>query len=153
MAKYTAPQVAGRALIVDRGRLLLVRGDGDGTFWTLPGGRADLGEDIKSCVRREVYEETGLTVSVGDMYAVSEYYDAAETFHTLQVHFICAIESGAVQDGWVDQGGAVEEVRFFTHEELQAVDIVFPNFLRDGAWRDGLGAVRYMGMNLKGIDK
>ena len=149
MAKYTAPQVAGRALIVDRGRLLLVRGDGDGTFWTLPGGRADLGEDIKSCVRREVYEETGLTVCVGDLYAVSEYYDPAATHHTMQTHFICTIEAGTIQDSWIDHGGNVEEVRFFTHAEVMDLPIVFPDFLRNGEWKDGPIPVRYMGMDIK----
>ncbi len=149
MAKHTAPQVAGRALIVDRGRLLLVRGDGDGSFWTLPGGRADLGEDIKSCVRREVYEETGLTITVGDLYAVSEYYDPVATHHTLQAHFICAIAAGEIQDSWVDHGGSVEEVRFFTHAEVMELPIVFPDFLRNGEWSNGPVPVRYMGMDIK----
>jgi 8-oxo-dGTP diphosphatase len=34
-------------------------------LWTLPGGGLDHGEDPRSAVVREVYEETGLSVTVG----------------------------------------------------------------------------------------
>ena len=34
-------------------------------MWTLPGGGLDHGEDPRAGVRREVYEETGLTVTPG----------------------------------------------------------------------------------------
>ena len=55
-------RAAGRAIIVKDNRLLLVRGDGDGSFWVPPGGRCDFAEDIKTCVAREAFEETGLKV-------------------------------------------------------------------------------------------
>ncbi|MFC7343170.1 NUDIX hydrolase [Saccharopolyspora griseoalba] len=58
------------ALVFDpRGRLLLVKranepGRGQ---WSLPGGRVEQGEGDHSAVRREVFEETGLDVTVGDL--------------------------------------------------------------------------------------
>lgn len=58
------------ALIFDpRGRLLLVkRANEPGRgLWSLPGGRVAEGESDHSAVRREVFEETGLTVTVGDL--------------------------------------------------------------------------------------
>ncbi|WP_395711506.1 NUDIX domain-containing protein [Reyranella sp.] len=42
--------------------LLLLNGRGE---WDLPGGRPDPGEEPRSALRREVMEETGLTVDVG----------------------------------------------------------------------------------------
>ena len=130
------PQVAGRGLVVRDEKVLLVRGDGDGTFWTLPGGRSDLGEDIRTCVRREVYEETGLSVAVGSVFSVSEYYDETLGWHVLQVIFRCVIETGTLQDGWVDHGGTVQKAEFFTVEELRQLDTVFPSYLRDGWEKD-----------------
>jgi 8-oxo-dGTP diphosphatase len=50
-----------------RGRLLLVKRahePGRGK-WSLPGGRVEPGESDHSAVQREVFEETGLSVTVG----------------------------------------------------------------------------------------
>ncbi|MCI2417744.1 NUDIX domain-containing protein [Saccharopolyspora sp. K220] len=52
-----------------RGRLLLVKRahePGKGK-WSLPGGRVEQGETDHSAVQREVLEETGLSVVVGEL--------------------------------------------------------------------------------------
>ncbi|TDD42652.1 NUDIX domain-containing protein, partial [Kribbella antibiotica] len=46
------------------GRVLLARyvsPGGEGTWWTLPGGKVEHGEDPFAAVTRELMEETGLT--------------------------------------------------------------------------------------------
>lgn len=129
------PQLSGKGLVIKDGCLLLVRGDGDGTYWALPGGRSDQGEDIKSCVRREVREETGLRVRVGRLFAAAEYFDPEISFHVMQMIFHCTVEEGALRGDWVDCGGTVAESRFFSHEDIQTLQTVYPTFLRDGTWR------------------
>lgn len=54
--------------------LLQKRRDGD---WGLPGGLMDLGESFEEVAKREVYEETGLTVNhlkLLDIFSGSDYY-------------------------------------------------------------------------------
>ena len=45
------------------GRVLLVRRTDDGN-WELPGGRIEVGETASEAVRREVYEESGITIAL-----------------------------------------------------------------------------------------
>lgn len=59
------PQVGVGVLIIRDGRILLGKragSHGAGT-WALAGGHLEFGESIEACARREVWEETGLTLS------------------------------------------------------------------------------------------
>lgn len=53
----------------DRGRLLLVREDGE---WLAPGGEVETGESHRDALVREVAEETGISITVEDLVAVTE---------------------------------------------------------------------------------
>jgi 8-oxo-dGTP pyrophosphatase MutT (NUDIX family) len=64
-------RVAGVA-IAD-GKVLLHKTPSD-KFWSLPGGRASLFEFSKDTLIREMQEETGMDVEVGEMIWVSENF-------------------------------------------------------------------------------
>jgi 8-oxo-dGTP pyrophosphatase MutT (NUDIX family) len=55
----------------DGGRVLLCRNHRD--EWELPGGRPQRGEQFPACLRREVLEETGLTVAVKELLSAYPY--------------------------------------------------------------------------------
>lgn len=59
---------AGAVVVDDMGRVLLVRRGRDPGrgLWSVPGGRVEPGESFSHAVVREVEEETGLAVAVGD---------------------------------------------------------------------------------------
>ena len=54
------------------GRVLLVRQNYGHRFFGLPGGVLDDGESAAEAAVREAFEETGLTVTVGDPLAVED---------------------------------------------------------------------------------
>ena len=51
-----------RAVIRDETGAVLLQLRGDFRIWGLPAGGMELGESVQDAVRREVFEETGLTV-------------------------------------------------------------------------------------------
>lgn len=61
--------VVGAAVTLDsRGRILIARRPDDsmlGGLWEFPGGKVELGESPRDCIRRELIEEMGLEVEVG----------------------------------------------------------------------------------------
>jgi ADP-ribose pyrophosphatase YjhB (NUDIX family) len=59
---------AGAVVRDDTGRLLLVRRANEPSrgLWSLPGGRIEPGETAPVAAAREVFEETGLRVAIGE---------------------------------------------------------------------------------------
>ncbi len=54
--------VSVKGVVIDRGKVLLLRNERD--EWELPGGKLEPDEEPEDCCRREILEETGLTVRV-----------------------------------------------------------------------------------------
>jgi ADP-ribose pyrophosphatase YjhB (NUDIX family) len=69
---YTDPKVGVGVVVVEEGRILLVRRamNPERGKWSLPAGYLDQGEDPKLTAAREVLEETGLVVSIGETLEV-----------------------------------------------------------------------------------
>ena len=60
-------QITTQAVIMDqKGRVLLLKRNKLGGLFTLPGGTIHQGEEIKVGLKRELKEEVGLDISVGD---------------------------------------------------------------------------------------
>lgn len=57
-----SPGVA--AVIFDTDRRVLILKRSRGIYWSLPGGRLDLGESAQDCCVRETFEETGLQTRI-----------------------------------------------------------------------------------------
>jgi len=59
----------GAGIVWRRGKILLCKRKADAMFggmWEFPGGKIDPGESPEECIRRELQEECGIDVSVGE---------------------------------------------------------------------------------------
>jgi 8-oxo-dGTP diphosphatase len=99
---------AGAVVRDDRGRLLLVRRGRPPSagLWSVPGGRVEPGETPAQAAAREVREETGLDVRVGDLLAIVEIDE-------FLVHDFAATVIG----GDLRAGDDAAEVRWCTFDE------------------------------------
>lgn len=61
--EYQLP-ISVKAVVSVRGRLPLLKNERE--EWELPGGKLELGERPEVCVGREIEEELGIPVSIGD---------------------------------------------------------------------------------------
>lgn len=69
-------KLVAAAIIISRGKVLLARrkrGDSHQGCWEFPGGAVEAGETIVECLARELKEELGVTATVGEVIARSEY--------------------------------------------------------------------------------
>jgi len=72
---------AVRALIINDGRILLLRKDGgdQGTRYALPGGAQETGETLSQALQRECLEEIGTQVRIRDLLHLAEWFKPRET--------------------------------------------------------------------------
>lgn len=77
MTGRSRPEVGVGAVVVDTGRLLLVRRGRAPSIgqWSVPGGRVEAGETVRAAVVRELAEETGLVGECGAFVGWSEVVD------------------------------------------------------------------------------
>ena len=70
---YRDPKVAAVVLVTDdRGRLLYIRRNHEPVMfrWSWPSGFVDAGERVEDAAAREVREETGIEVEIGELLGV-----------------------------------------------------------------------------------
>lgn len=89
--------VDGKVVLVKRGHPPL-QGE-----WSLPGGAVELGETLEAACRREVQEETGLTVDIGRVIEVFDRISldpaARVQYHFVLVDYLCRATGGTLGCG------------------------------------------------------
>ena len=111
------PPVIVSAAVVERNSQYLVTRRLRGThlegFWEFPGGKCEEGESHTQCLVREIREELGIDVTVGEklLAVVHEYRE-----RTVELHFFrCAVHGEP-------QPLLGQEIRWISRRELKMLD-------------------------------
>jgi len=95
--------IVAAAIIVEEGRVLLTqrkRGSHLEGMWEFPGGKVEDGEDPKDAVARELREELGIAIDVGDIVDVT--FHAYETKSVLLLFYRATRRAGSPEPRALD---------------------------------------------------
>lgn len=109
----------------DEGRFLLVRRGREPARgrWSIPGGKVEAGESDPEATAREVLEETGLAVEVGEL--VGTVTRAAPGGGTFLIRDYLATPHPEADPAGVRAGDDAVEVGWFSELELRDLPTVF----------------------------
>lgn len=129
---------AGGCIFNDRGEVLLQR-RGDCDQWGFPGGTVELGETPQMAAVREVKEETGLDVVVGELIGIYTDFDVVcsngDQFQSILIAYELTVMGG---DLFCDQQ-ETKELKYFSLTDVPELFCKQHNdILRDVRKRKGI---------------
>jgi 8-oxo-dGTP diphosphatase len=109
--KVLIQDATGRYLLLKRSNNSI---EGPG-MWDLPGGKSHAGEDLESAVGREVFEETGLKISIDKVLG-------AFKADIMGLNVAVLVLQGRLLHGTVRLSSEHDDYRWVQHSELMEVD-------------------------------
>jgi mutator protein MutT len=120
------------AIITDsQGRLFLARrgikAKNERGLWEFPGGSVELGETMAAALRREMREEFGIEITVGELLDVVDHILKQEGQHWVSPTYLCTITSGephimepekCAEIGWFHPDAVPKELTQISRENL-----------------------------------
>jgi 8-oxo-dGTP diphosphatase len=119
---YDNPAATASALVLRDGRLLLARRAREpmAGWWDVPGGFVEADEDPRDAARRELLEETGLRVEIGDLVGVYTDRYGAQGLSTLNLFYTARVLGGEQRPA-----DDVSEIAWFAPEQIDIARIAF----------------------------
>jgi ADP-ribose pyrophosphatase YjhB (NUDIX family) len=118
--KMNIPRVGTAAIIINNNTILLGKRDKEPERgkWVLPGGKIEPFETMEETLKREIFEETGLLISVIDQLRTFELIDKEKNQHRIIIY-----QFAEIIDGQLIPSSDISEIKFFKKEELKYLDI------------------------------
>ena len=124
----TLIQCAASIICVDdQGRILMGKRS-DNKMWGYSGGAVEIDERVEDCAKRELYEEMGLIAEELEFFYVNSgpeahyVYPNGDEVSNFEIIYICRKWHGEPKS----QDGEMEELRFFSCEEIDLSEISPP---------------------------
>ncbi len=150
-------RIRSAVILMQDAKMLLVKhvDPKSGDEWWIPPGGGLLPDEssVVDCAAREVFEETGLTVSVGRLIYLRDFVERQASVHYLELFFLADGFTGELTMDHVVGSGPdeefIQELKWLSKEEMDGLE-VWPDDLVDGFWddlADGFPHVRYLGVH------
>jgi ADP-ribose pyrophosphatase YjhB (NUDIX family) len=125
------------------------------TWWVPPGGGVEECDgSVFDCARREVFEETGLSVDLTQIMYVREFIDREDQCRHLELFIGSSGFDGELTIRNVQGNGPdehyIRDVRWANRSELPAMTI-YPEIIKDRFWDDlaaGIFEAGYLGTQI-----
>jgi 8-oxo-dGTP diphosphatase len=122
----------GALIVDDQGRLFLARrgpaAKNERGLWEFPGGSVEFGERLAEALQREMREEYGIQIAVGELLDVVDHILPEEGQHWVSPSYVCRIVSGepvirepakCTQIGWFFPDDAPADLTQITRINLE----------------------------------
>jgi len=121
----------GAIILDESGRLFLARRGEEARnergLWEFPGGAVEFGERLEDALAREMREEFGVQIVVGELLDVVDHILPAEGQHWVSPTYLCRIRSGEPRIlepnkcsaiGWFLPGEIPQDLTVITRQNL-----------------------------------
>jgi 8-oxo-dGTP diphosphatase len=118
------PIVGVGGVVISNGRVLLIRRGNPPLVgeWSIPGGTLEVGETLPEAVKRELAEEAGIEVRVGELIEALEriFLDphGRTKYHHVILDYLCEMVGGNTR-----AGSDATEVAWATQSELDKYEL------------------------------
>jgi 8-oxo-dGTP diphosphatase len=109
----------GAVIINDQGKLFLSKrgplSKNERGLWEFPGGSVEFGETLANALKREMLEEYGIQIEVGELLDIVDHILPEEKQHWVSPTFICHIIQG---EPAILEPGKCSQIGWFAPDEI-----------------------------------
>lgn len=123
--EYPSHPIVGVGTVVWRGdAVLLVRRGRPPRVgqWSLPGGAQQLGETVAEAAQREIFEEAGIRVALGEIVATIDLIERDED-GTVRYHYTLIDFTAEAETDVLTAGDDAADARWFERRELDGLGL------------------------------
>ena len=112
------------AILIEKDKILLIaHKKKDDIYWLLPGGGVKYGESLEQALKRELFEELGITVTLHGIKLICDSVDPEGDKHIINICFICSRINGEYSLG---EDRILHNFGFFNSNEIKNLQIFPP---------------------------
>jgi mutator protein MutT len=109
----------GAIIVAEDGRLFLARrgplAKNERGLWEFPGGGVEFGERLADALKREMCEEYGIQIEVGELLDVADHILPEEGQHWVSPSYLCRLVAGQPR---ILEPGKCSEIGWFLPSEI-----------------------------------